>query len=1655
MVDQDAKLSQTNSAQVYNTKASTVTAPENKEQNGSSGSSRYKNVVTKTRLKWYPSKELDCDQLDVLGKQLDLLWKEELAERGPKRASLLRVLARCYGPKLAYAAAWELIGKCVFGILVAIFIGLLVSDIQALQMKDDTNYLVDKITINISRVNTSDIYDNKADNSSKFNFKIGHNKPALSNHDTHLMDNGYSWNSPRMKIIQKATVLFICLCGNILSSQFYLFQSSYIGMKCRLACTYLIFNKALRISLATLESATIAQIMNLITNDVNKFDGGFYYLQYIYIAPIHSLVIYIVLSGWYMGFVATTIGFLCVVGYSILEIYLGLWFGRIRMEATNRTDDRVKLTSEAIFSIGIIKMYAWEEFFERNITKMRNFELDEIRRSLNIRTMNLSLFYGAIKLFLMFIFVSYLLMGYEFDSVRVFTAITMTNSMRSYLTLLFPAGVAQLSEFSISIKRMREFLILEDLSAVMALEPRDLPNQNQNNPKSLKSLALESSYSRRTSTITPAASHTSRSRTSSPGGSSVSPIGINDFSVSSLSGAGGSTMDKKCTICARFDKHRPLFDKRFAIVFHNVITAWPKSHPQQANPTSAVSWSSSREEFTSRHRSNDPLDPKALDIHNNNYNNINNNANDFDDSIIFRNLTAHIKKNDFVMILGRVGAGKTSLLMTLLNELPILAGSIFVNGTLSYASQEPWLFSGTIRDNIFISLGSNFLDEGYQNVSMPIMRRYHEVLRICSLDKDLKNLPNGDLTMVGERGSSLSGGQKARVNLARALLYDADIYLLDDPLSALDSAVAKHIFDECFKTFLKRKTVLLVTHQVQFSTPAQKVLLLFESPDFSYGPATKVLQDLFKHYNLDPKEAIPKEPSEEQTVVPIGGKAESSPNLPDLPMGEIESTSLSNMESMNSEELIQTTMRMDQDNATANSLTDNNTNKDSMLEAERLLKQTLAQKSTQSPSLRLMAEADLAEELGAPADLDTYLYYRAKAASIWVIIIFLIFNFSTQLLFNGTDYFLSDWASSEERREALARQNSSINSHNETMLIATSATNPVHLLESQFTRSSSLSMNASTIPSSMITTSTPSDHKTIPAGITTRGQMWDNVSLGYMCLIYSVIVVLLLICSFGRNIFFFRSCFRASRLVHEETLNGVLYAPMSFFDHNSFGSILARFSTDLQALDEAVPQTTIDVIEITTNILGIIIVTSIVSPYNVIPAALILLVVNYLRTSNNGRIIRLKRMEAVKKGDYFSQAVSTLHGLTTIRVFRIGHLIEKRFQKAQNEHTRAWYNFLTARHKLTVLIDYACMIYFLLLLVITLISVFVGAMEASLVGLLVSQVIILPGPLQWGARQTTELQSLMTSIMRIKDYVTLRHEQDVMQTPRIKAPQDWPREGKISYKGVTLSYINGTDVLHDISFDIKAGERIGIVGRTGAGKSSIISALFHMADFQGSILIDDVDTKDISLKELRTAISIIPQEPILFTGTIRHNLDPFDQHSDETIWNALKSVRLKKLIAKMDGGLNAQVVEGGHNFSVGQRQLVCLARAILRKNKILILDEATANVDPETDSFIQQTIREKFKNCTVITIAHRLLTIMDSDRVLVLESAQVKEFDEPYELLQRDGYLAHMVSTATNGSAKLKKIATDAHNKRLEELKLLLAPPIDDQQEQQIAKKLN
>lgn len=402
----------------------------------------------------------------------------------------------------------------------------------------------------------------------------------------------------------------------------------------------------------------------------------------------------------------------------------------------------------------------------------------------------------------------------------------------------------------------------------------------------------------------------------------------------------------------------------------------------------------------------------------------------------------------------------------------------------------------------------------------------------------------------------------------------------------------------------------------------------------------------------------------------------------------------------------------------------------------------------------------------------------------------------------------------------------------------------------------------------------------------------------------------------------------------------------------------------------------------------------------------------------------------------YSHLGASLNGLTTIRSFGAQQILIKEFDKIQDLHSSAFYLFISTSRAFGFWLDLFCVIY----IAVVTASFFLFGGDGGNVGLAITQAMAMTGMVQWGMRQSAELENTMTAVERVVEYETVDPEDELEALPPNKPPKTWPENGAISFDKLSLRYFPDPTselVLKDLDFDILPSEKIGIVGRTGAGKSSLINALFRLSYNEGSIIIDQRDIESMGLHDLRSKISIIPQEPVLFSGTMRYNLDPFDEYTDDKLWAALEEVKLKDSICEMPAGLQSKISEGGGNFSVGQRQLVCLARAILRENKILVMDEATANVDPQTDALIQTTIRTKFADCTILTIAHRLHTVMDCDKVLVMDAGRVVEYGEPYELLNELSgnkiFYSMVKQTGRTTFETLCRVAKEAHETRKKE----------------------
>ncbi|XP_039745048.1 probable multidrug resistance-associated protein lethal(2)03659 isoform X2 [Pararge aegeria] len=800
--------------------------------------------------------------------------------------------------------------------------------------------------------------------------------------------------------------------------------------------------------------------------------------------------------------------------------------------------------------------------------------------------------------------------------------------------------------------------------------------------------------------------------------------------------------------------------------------------------------------------------------------------------------------------------------------------------------------SGSVRQNILF--GQPF-----------VKSRYMEVCKVCALERDISLFPHGDKTIVGERGVSLSGGQRARINLARAVYKEADIYLLDDPLSAVDTQVARHIFENCIKGYLESKTVILVTHQLQFIKSVDQIVIVEKG---------KIIAD--GDYNDLTKQELP--------IIQL-------------------------MQDKSHE------MRKE-DNSSPNKFLQGTSNlsiKRSHWSHWSIMFDTIDQKREEEAQIVGRVKGSVYKE-----------YFSADSAYIFVALVFCMFVLA-QFFASASDYWISRWSNAE-------------------------------------------------------------DHLT--GDKTMDNLLWSQHGLRRkdFALIFGVLTIATIVVALIRAFLFFSLCMKSSIKLHDNMFERISLSPMSFFHANPSGRILNRFSKDMGSVDELLPQAMLDCFQIMLNLVGVLIVILMTEMALLIPIAAALIIFYIFRLIYVRTTSAIKRLEGITRSPVFGHVNATIQGLPTIRSFGAEQLLVLEFDRHQDLHSAAWYLFITCSRAFGYFLDVICLLF---IMCVTFSCLMKTGIEGSKVGLIITQSISLTGIFQWGMRQSAEMENQMTSVERVLEYTKLPQEV-TPDTPDQKPPEDWPTDGAIQFEHLSLRYSpSGDHVLNDLQFNILPQEKIGIVGRTGAGKSSIIQALFRLAYLDGTINIDGIDITSIGINYLRQKISIIPQEPVLFSGSLRKNLDPFDEYPDVLLLRALDKVKLLSEDENVEA-LYKQVSDCGSNFSVGERQLVCLARAIVNNDKILLLDEATANVDAQTDALIQTAIKEHFRSCTVLTVAHRLNTVIDSDKILVLDAGYLVEFDHPHLLLQnRKGYFRKMVAeTGPAMSQLLHKLAADVRD---------------------------
>ncbi|KAL2426438.1 Metal resistance protein YCF1 [Exophiala dermatitidis] len=911
------------------------------------------------------------------------------------------------------------------------------------------------------------------------------------------------------------------------------------------------------------------------------------------------------------------------------------------------------------------------------------------------------------------------------------------------------------------------------------------------------------------------------------------------------------------------------------------------------------------------------------------------------DKNVLERINFNANKGELTCIVGRVGAGKSSLLQAILGDLRKLQGEVIVRGRIAYAAQSAWIMNASVKENIIFG---HRWDPHF----------YNQTVNACALVDDFRQLPDGDQTEVGERGISLSGGQKARLALARAVYARADVYLLDDVLSAVDQHVGRHLINNVLgpSGLLSGKARILATNAITVLKEADYMYLLRDGTVLEKGTYQQLMAMRGEVANLI-KSAI----QEEEQM----SEGERSPSIEGIDSDEsttaVESAVQDEYDAEEAEESRQhvgdlAPIRAGPTGPSTKRSTSFNTLRRASTAS---FKGPMGRLTDEEGGLKSKQTKETSEQ--GKVKWSVYMSY-AKESNLVAVSIYLVALLAAQTAQIAGSFWLKRWSEINESYGA-----------------------------------------------------NPEVGKYI--GI------YFAFGIGGAALVVVQTLLLWIFCSI-----------EASRKLHDRMAYAIFRSPMSFFDTTPVGRILNRFSSDIYRVDEVIARTFNMLFVNTARALftiGVIAAGTPIFLVLVIPLGAVYIVYQkyYLRTSRE-----LKRLDSVSRSPIYAHFQETLGGVSTIRAYRqqIRFLLENEWRMDAN--LRAYFPSISANRWLAVRLEFIGSVIILAAAIFAIVTVTTGGgLSAGMVGLAMSYALQITQSLNWIVRQTVEVETNIVSVERVLEYANLPSEApEVIFKSRPSI--GWPAHGQITFKDYSTRYREGLDlVLRDINLSIKPREKIGVVGRTGAGKSSLTMALFRIIEpVTGHISIDGLNTSTIGLLDLRRRLAIIPQDAALFTGTIRDNLDPRHVHDDTELWSVLEHARLKEYVSSMPGQLDAEIHEAGSNLSQGQRQLVSLARALLTPSNILVLDEATAAVDVETDKLLQATLRSNiFENRTIITIAHRINTILDSDRIVVLQQGRVAEFDTPEELISRRGLFYELVREAGlldgfgNGSTATKQ----------------------------------
>ena len=1186
---------------------------------------------------------------------------------------------------------------------------------------------------------------------------------------------------------------------------------TFLGNKSFLELKNLIFDKILKLSPSI--DINTGEIYNFVQIDSNKICKFVINLPNIFSIPI-MLFAYNYLLYQYIG-ISFIPGVIVMLIFLIINYYYRTRFSKYLKLHMKKSDQRIKVTTEMINNLKSIKLNAWDDLAVKKIQEARGEELNALEMRYYVTTISQTLLWFAPIAMSIASIGLYQYLNDEFKIEDVFTSLGIFTSFKGLLKNL-PNTLDVFVETLISLGRIEKFLELPEVDDTNITKYDDITMK--------KNIALQITNGNFT-----------WNKNYKPQNSKISEkLNINihaeetkDINKDPIQNA--ETRKNKSRRKTMMEFAMPQFDNKKKSEFFSSDDESSEESNSNSNKDDSVD-----------------IDDKKI-IDEDDAISLNESQKGFKDQKLYalKNINFTVKEGEFVCIIGEVGSGKSSLIQALLNNMIQInkdETSVIVNGSISYVPQEAWIQNDTLRNNILFYLPFE-------------QERYYHILDICELKPDLDALIGGDMTEIGEKGINLSGGQRARINIARALYNNKDIYIFDDPLSALDANVGKNIVRNCIKEFLEEKTRILITHALQHVYYADRIYYMKKGKIIWEGDYKSLLkQEFFASF----QQKVNRNAKRRKTIL----------NLKDLKLRRTKSFEF----------------------------------KDSGI-VKRLTK-------------------DEKKEVGIIKSKVFFMFFSYIGGFLTCIFLVLVL-FIWQSLKIYSDIWLGYW--SEHQKEK---------------------------------------------------------------------------SNNYFFTIYAIISISSTIFNYLRTKIITNGSLKCSMNLHFKMITSLIKAPINLFhDKVPKGQIFNRLSKDLTTVDTYTMYWFMTLTAFGSSFFGAIVVCGLFQYQSlfIIPLFLILSWILSRFYMNCSR--ELNRLEGISNSPILNMINEAISGKITIRAFNYQMLYIKNFQKKIDENyiinfyinsINQWYIFCLN------FLEFA-----FLTCIIGVSLIYKEKFDTKTIGLLLTYSIVIQEDLIDFLSSLSNFENTMTNMERSLSYTKI-----ISEKPQIlkcdRGLCNWPSKGEIIFDNLCAKYRTDTEmVLKNISISIHAGEHIGLVGRTGCGKSTLALCLFRLIEpYSGKIYIDDVDITSIGLKKLRENLTIITQESNILDGTLRYNFDPRGEHSDKEIYKVLKKIGFEDFVKKKKFKLNHTISENGSNLSIGEKQLICITRAILRKSKIVILDEATASIDFKHEEIVQKAIAQLLKNSTLISIAHRIKTVLNSDKILVLENGEVKEFDKPDNLLR-------------------------------------------------------